>query len=168
MWPQYVSYFLGGPSGPQKKSGYCRLQRNAKNDDRSTFQRADGLQNAKLTQKNSQRVRRLRLPEDVSMEMKPGSRWKSAVCSTEVVVVRPPNVDVSLECGGIPMVAQSATAPSQQPVTADLMKGSLVGKRYVDGDTSIELLCVKTGEGSLSVNQRLLAVKDAKRLPSSD
>ena len=102
------------------------------------------------------------------MELKPGSRWKSVVCSTEVVVVRPPGVQVSLECGGVPMTAHDAPAGPAQPGAPDRMKGSLVGKRYIDSETPIELLCVKTGEGSLSVNERPLAVKDAKRLPSSD
>ena len=31
------------------------------------------------------------------MDLKPGSRWKSAVCDTEVVVVRPPKAETSLE-----------------------------------------------------------------------
>src|SRR5437870_4779176 len=42
------------------------------------------------------------------MNLKPGSRWKSAVCATEVVVVRPPSGDVSLECGRAPMLAAAA------------------------------------------------------------
>ena len=103
------------------------------------------------------------------MELKTGSRWKSAVCSTEVVVVRPPKMAVSLECGGVPMLEQKAAEGAKAQGVPDLMKGTLVGKRYVDeGELTIELLCVKSGEGSLSVNQRVLAVKDAKRLPASD
>ena len=38
------------------------------------------------------------------MELKPGSRWKSPVCDTEVVIVRPSKTPVNLECGGQPMV----------------------------------------------------------------
>ena len=41
----------------------------------------------------------------MGQEIKPGSRWKSAVCSTEVIVVKAPADAVTLECGGHPMVA---------------------------------------------------------------
>ena len=37
------------------------------------------------------------------MDLKPGSRWASQVCSTEVVVVRTSTKPVTLECGGHPM-----------------------------------------------------------------
>ena len=46
--------------------------------------------------------------------------------------------------------------------------GSLVGKRYVDAGTGMEVLCAKPGAGSLSLSGRLLVIKDAKKLPSSD
>jgi hypothetical protein len=32
----------------------------------------------------------------------------------------------------------------------------------------LEVLCAKASEGSLSANRQPLAIKDAKRLPSSD
>ena len=38
------------------------------------------------------------------MDLKPGSRWKSAVCDGEFVVVRPPKSAVILECGGHPVI----------------------------------------------------------------
>src|SRR3989344_4411316 len=38
------------------------------------------------------------------MDLKPGSRWKSAVCDAELVVVRAPKSPVSLECGGHPVI----------------------------------------------------------------
>ena len=37
-----------------------------------------------------------------------------------------------------------------------------------DSDESIEVLCVKTGEGSLYCNDEELMTKDTKKLPSSD
>jgi hypothetical protein len=43
-----------------------------------------------------------------------------------------------------------------------------VGKRYVDPDESIEVLCTKAGAGSLSIGDAALAVKGAKPLPASD
>ena len=41
-------------------------------------------------------------------------------------------------------------------------------KRYVNGDGSVEVLCLKPGDGSLSVGDDKLAVKDAKKLPKTD
>jgi hypothetical protein len=43
-----------------------------------------------------------------------------------------------------------------------------MGKRYVDADNAYELLCVKPGKGSLSVDGVALVTKDAKPLPASD
>lgn len=102
------------------------------------------------------------------MELKPGSRWKSAVCTAEIVVVRPPKSPVTLECGGVAMVAQSDPMPAGAAIDPEYKNGTLIGKRYTDVETMFEVLCAKAGEGSLSVNRRPLAIKDAKRLPSSD
>lgn len=102
------------------------------------------------------------------MDLKPGSRWRSAVCATEVVVVRPPNAAVTLECGGAPMLAAGVERPEGGEVAAAHSTGSLLGKRYADPDTGLEALCAKAGVGSLSIDGRPLAAKDAKKLPSSD
>lgn len=102
------------------------------------------------------------------MELKPGSRWKSAVCDTEVVVVRPPKGPVTLECGGQPMVAQADAKPEGLTASADRMGGSSVGKRYTDESSGIELLCSKAGAGSVGVDGRLADLKAAKPLPASD
>ena len=102
------------------------------------------------------------------MDLKPGSRWKSAVCTTEVVVVRPPSGAIALECGGAPMLAATAERPEGGAVDPAHASGSQLGKRYVDADTGLEALCAKPGPGSLSADSRPLVVKDAKKLPSSD
>ncbi len=102
------------------------------------------------------------------MDLKPGSRWKSAACSTEVVVVRPPSGPAALECGGHPMLAQGVERPADLAPHAAFAAGSGVGKRYLDEATGLEALCSKSGEGSLSVGGRLLQPKEAKKLPSSD
>jgi hypothetical protein len=102
------------------------------------------------------------------MELKPGSRWRSAVCSAEVVVVRPPKVAVVLECGGHPMTALSAERPEGLAISADHRAGVQLGKRYFDEETDLEALGSKAGEGSLSVDGRPLKLKEAKPLPSSD
>jgi len=102
------------------------------------------------------------------MEFKPGSRWKSVVCNTEVVVVRPPKVAVSLECGGHPMTVSGSEVHPALALSADHSSGTHVGKRYYDEESGIELLCIKAGPGSLSVDGRPLKLKEAKPLPASD
>jgi hypothetical protein len=96
--------------------------------------------------------------------MKPGSKLKSAVCDTEVMVIRGSNVAV--ECGGVPMVEQAPA--TRQPINPAFAQGTKIGKRYVDSGGTLELLCVKAGQGSLSVGGAALQIKDAKPLPSSD
>ncbi len=46
--------------------------------------------------------------------------------------------------------------------------GTLIGKRYSDRELGLEVLCVKAGEGDLSVGDTVLGLQDAKSLPSSD
>ena len=45
--------------------------------------------------------------------------------------------------------------------------GTLLGKRYTD-DGALEVLCTKAGEGSLSIGDTPLVLKEAKPLPASD
>jgi hypothetical protein len=96
--------------------------------------------------------------------MKPGTRLKSAVCDTEVMVIR--GTEGTVECGGAPM-AEDKPQSSGEPA-AEFAGGTQMGKRYVDEAGTIELLCVKPGKGSLSVDGTALRTKDAKTLPSSD
>lgn len=96
--------------------------------------------------------------------MKPGTRLKSAACDTEVMVIRTGGGQI--ECGGAPMGEAKPDAPAA--LSADHANGTLMGKRYVDADGAYELLCVKPGKGSLSVDGAALTVKDAKPLPASD
>src|SRR5206468_1412297 len=86
------------------------------------------------------------------MELKPGSRWRSAVCDAEVVVVRPPSADSTLECGGQPMLPHAAQRQAGVSISADHAAGSLLGKRYTDAETGFEALCSKLGQGSLSLS----------------
>jgi hypothetical protein len=97
--------------------------------------------------------------------MKPGTRLKSAVCDAEVVVVRGSG-DFAVECGGAPMVEER---PSERgAIDPGFASGSLTGKRYANAAGDIEILCVKAGQGSLSIGGEALVPKDAKPLPSSD
>ena len=96
--------------------------------------------------------------------MKPGTKLKSTVCDTEVMVIRAAAGEVA--CGGAPMTEEDAAGGgSLDPAFAE---GTLLGKRYVDANDTIELLCVKPGDGSLALDGVALTTKDAKPLPSSD
>jgi hypothetical protein len=97
--------------------------------------------------------------------MKPGSRLKSAVCDTEVIVVRGGG-DVVVSCGGAPMVEERAG--ERGAIDPAFAGGTSTGKRFVDAAGTLELLCVKAGQGSLSIDGVALLPKDAKPLPSSD
>jgi hypothetical protein len=101
-------------------------------------------------------------------QLKPGSRWRSAVCSTEVVVVKAPGDAVSLECGGHAMVPNDADPPGGLAVDPAFAEGTKMGKRFADPETGIELLATKGGDGTLAVNGVAVPQKDAKPLPSSD
>jgi hypothetical protein len=96
--------------------------------------------------------------------MKPGTRLKSQTCDTEVMVIR--SGSGTIECGGAAMAEAKPAEP--QPLNADFSAGTLMGKRYVDAGGAYELLCVKPGKGSLSVDGVALVTKDAKPLPASD
>lgn len=100
------------------------------------------------------------------MELKAGTRLKSAVCATEAIVVKASGGDVDITCGGVSMVA-AGTEGSGDPV-ADLMSGSAMGKRYVDADETVEVLCTKPGDGSIGIGATALELKEAKALPASD
>ena len=96
--------------------------------------------------------------------MKPGTKLKSVVCDTEVMVIRGSNVEVA--CGGAPM-AENRPA-DMGSLDSAFAEGTQMGKRYVDEAGTVELLCVKPGKGCLSIDGVILRTKDAKPLPSSD
>lgn len=96
--------------------------------------------------------------------MKPGTKLKSQVCDTEVMVIRCGAGQI--ECGGTAMGEDRPASPGTP--AADFAGGALMGKRYVDAAGTFELLCVKPGKGSLAVDGVLLTIKDAKPLPASD
>jgi hypothetical protein len=102
------------------------------------------------------------------MELKPGSRWKSAVCDTEVVVVRATQGGASLECGGHPMVPHAEAKPTGLELSAEHAAGTQAGKRFADDVSGIEVLATKGGKGSLAIDGRAISAKEAKKLPASD
>jgi hypothetical protein len=105
---------------------------------------------------------------EVSMELKAGSRLHSAVCATEVIVVRPPKGAVDLRCGGQPMLPHGTEAAAGRSIDPAFASGSLIGKRYASEELGLELLVTKAGDGTLAVGDTPIELKDAKPLPSSD
>ena len=101
------------------------------------------------------------------MELKPGTRFRSQVCETEVVVVKA-GTGGALTCGGVPVVPLDAAVDPAAVPEAGHDGGTLLGKRYTDEASGVEILCVKPGAGSLAVDGRLLELKTAKALPASD
>ena len=102
------------------------------------------------------------------MEIKTGARLRSQVDSTEVIVVRPLPGDVDLTCGGHPMISTKEEPQPGLTETDMLSDGTKVGKRYTLGDSGLEVLVTKPGNGMLAVAGEPLLLKEAKPLPSSD
>lgn len=101
-------------------------------------------------------------------QLKVGTRIKSAVCSTELMVIQAPDGDVDVRCGGAPMIGIGDAQPADAAIDPNLKAGSQIGKRYVDAQATLELLCTKPGEGTLALGDTPLALKEAKPLPASD
>ena len=96
--------------------------------------------------------------------MKPGTKLKSGVCDTEVMVIK--SKGGTIQCGGSAMAESKPASPGE--LHPDHSGGSLMGKRYVDPNGDYELLVTKAGKGSLAVDGVALSTKDAKPLPASD
>ncbi len=101
--------------------------------------------------------------------LKVGTRLKSAVCPAEVMVVAAPaDQDVDVHCGGAAMLAPGQAVPAGVVLDGAASGGTALGKRYVNAEGTLELLCVKPGKGSLTAAGATLTLKEAKPLPSSD
>jgi hypothetical protein len=101
------------------------------------------------------------------VELKAGARLKSVVCETQVIVVRAPQGDVVVSCGGVAMTPLDVDAAAGE-LDPSAAEGTQLGKRYADEEVGIELLCTKAGKGSLTLNGVPLGLKQAKALPASD
>ena len=103
------------------------------------------------------------------MKLKPGTRLRSQVDATEVIVVRAPADDLGVACGGQPMIDVAAQPEPGLAPAGELTQGTQLGKRYtLAGDSAIELLVTKPGKYGLSIDGTPLALKEAKPLPASD
>ncbi len=99
------------------------------------------------------------------MELRPGLRLKSTVCNAEIMVISATEGN-ELTCGGEQLVTAAPAEKAQG--NPDHMDGCLIGKRYVNEAKTVEVLCVKSGDGSLYYNGKELMTKDTRKLPSSD
>jgi hypothetical protein len=99
--------------------------------------------------------------------IKNGSRLRSQVCDTEVIVVRATEALNELRAGGVPMVAVSAEAVDGATLDPECAGGNLLGKRYIDRGGG-EVLVTKAGIGTLSIGATAMTVKEVKPLPASD
>jgi hypothetical protein len=103
------------------------------------------------------------------MRLKPGTRLRSQVDTTEIIVVRSGDGEPQIACGGHPMIDGQSTpgagiSPAGQPG-----EGTKLGKRYTAaGDDGLELLVTKSGSWCLTVGGVPVALKEAKPLPASD
>ncbi len=100
-------------------------------------------------------------------DLKPGGRLKSATCTTEVIIVKTPGASLNVTCGGIEMVAATDN-PEKVAPKGGFDSGTALGKRYVNADESLEILCTKAGGGTLGIGDEPLSLKEAKPLPASD
>ncbi len=97
--------------------------------------------------------------------MKTGTRLASAVCDTEVMVVR--GADVELACGGAPM-GEPGADKDPGALSDGLSGGTTLGKRYTHEESGLQVLCVKPGAGTLTVGGVPMEQVASKQLPSSD
>jgi len=99
--------------------------------------------------------------------LKSGTRLRSQVCDTQVIVVKAVESFEDLRCGGLSMIALDGGTDSAATVNEHFADGSVMGKRYVDAAGG-EVLVTKPGTGSLAVGSTPLRLKEAKPLPASD
>jgi hypothetical protein len=104
----------------------------------------------------------------MTVVVKTGMRLRSAVGSTEVIVIRATAGELDLRCGGAPMLADGEPKPGPVEPSSGFAEPTLLGKRYADADDTIEVLCTKAGEATLSLGDTPLTVKGPRPLPASD
>ena len=66
------------------------------------------------------------------------------------------------------MLAPAESATAETRLDPAYAQGTLIGKRYIDAQERVEMLCTQGGQGSLTFEGVVMSVKQAKALPSSD
>lgn len=102
------------------------------------------------------------------MQYPVGTRLRSAVDDTQVIVIRSPARPVDVTCGGHPLQPIDTEVLSAATISAGHDCGTVVGKRYVDEGSGLEMLCTKSGVGALFADDNPMTIKVAKALPASD
>ena len=100
--------------------------------------------------------------------LKVGAKLSSAVSGAQVMVIRSSRAEADLRCGGAPMLPPGDSAPAGATLDPAQAEGVATGKRYTDAAERVELLCVKGGEGTITLDGEPLSPRLAKKLPSSD
>jgi hypothetical protein len=104
----------------------------------------------------------------MSVQYKVGTKLRSAVCDTQIILLRIPARPIDLRIGGVAPLTDGQAKPDGAVLDPAWAGGSITGKRYCDEAETIELLCTKGGEGGISMEGTGLGIKQAKQLPSSD
>lgn len=102
------------------------------------------------------------------MRLTAGTRLRSAVDDTQVMVIRAPAEPVDVTCGGHPLLPIAAEPEPGLTIVAGHDGGTVLGKRYADADSGLELLCTKAGAAALFLDNSPLPMKAPKPLPASD
>ncbi len=102
------------------------------------------------------------------LTLKAGTRVSSAVSDAQLMVIKVPAGEYELTCGGAPMLGPGESADGSASLADGDAGACLMGKRYVDPEETVEMLCTKAGAGTVVLNGTALDVKQAKQLPSSD
>ena len=102
------------------------------------------------------------------MKLKPGTRLRSQVDTTEIIVVRSGDGEPLIACGGHPMIDVQATpdagiAPADEPG-----EGTRLGKRYTAAEKPASSCSLPSRELVPDRGRRPGRVKEAKPLPASD
>ncbi len=98
-----------------------------------------------------------------------GRTLVSVTDATAVIVLRLPEGDVTVTCGGAEMVEpERAPGVPRAKTDAEAGPGTQLGKRYENADGTLELLCTKAGTNTLAADGTPLRIKAAKPLPASD
>lgn len=100
----------------------------------------------------------------MSISIRPGARLYSAVCATELIVVKSPIGEAEITIGGVPPLSTGADGKRDAAIVDGFGAGTAMGKRYVDAEGTIELLCTKAGDGVPALAGAVLSIKDAKPL----
>ncbi len=103
------------------------------------------------------------------MNLRAGKRLRSPNSACEVIVIR--GASGALMCADAEMLEGGIASEASPADGAHAVKdGNAIqlGKRYVDDEAGLEVLCVKPGAGPLTLGGRELTVKAAKSLPASD